>query len=184
MSSCHECIATDGGCCSFIFADGWKIILLPTEVKRIVELIGKDPSGFIDTTPLTPAQREWYISRFGVEDPLWVRLVSLWTNPSGFKNSCPFIQAEGCRLSYQEKPFLCRIYPLDFNITDGHIFLPKETACPIGQNAGSTKEVLDYFGDDWEALQRSSKAFRQDFISLLNETAEKVDAELRHDCTF
>ena len=167
MVGCHDCIATNGGCCNTIFTDDWKIILLPTEVKRISKLTGKAPSEFIDTSPLAPSQLRWYVSRYAVEDPLWVRLVSHWTHPAGLKNTCPFLVPNGCSFPYQDKPFLCQVYPLDFNITWGNIFLPKETSCPVGQSATSIKEVLAYFRDDWEGLQRRFRVFRRHFVSLL-----------------
>lgn len=163
---CRACIASDG-CCVFPLFDGWKIILLPTEVQRIAAFTGKDPSEFIDTTPLPLSQREDYL-RLSVEDPLWSRLVSIWTQPSGFKNNCPFLQTEGCSLPYQVKPFLCQIYPLDFNITEGTIFLPEETDCLLLQRGSSIEEVLAHFNDDWENLQHRFEAFRSDVVSMLN----------------
>ena len=167
LSACRVCIASDGGCCVFPLSDGWKIILLPTEVQLISEYTGKDPSEFIDATPLPSSQQEDY-NQFNAKDPLWSRLFSLWTQPSGFKNNCPFVQSEGCSLPYQVKPFLCRVYPLDFNITDGNIFLPVETDCLMLMSVGSINSVLSCFDDDWESLQCRFEAFRHDFLSLLN----------------
>ena len=167
LSACRVCITFDDGCCVFPLWDEWKIVLLPAEMQRISEFTGKDPSEFIDTTPLTPPQLEDYIDP-GNEDPLWARLFSLWTQPSGFKDKCPFVMAEGCSLPYEVKPFLCQAYPLDFNITAGTLFVPEETDCPMLQSSRSLHEVLACFGDDWDSLQSRFEAFRQDFISLLN----------------
>ena len=167
MSTCRDCIATTNGCCNTVFADGWKVILLPNEVKRISRLTAKDPCEFVDTSPLPPSQLRWYISRYALEDPLWVRFVSIWRHPIGLKNGCVFLRPEGCSLPYQDKPFLCQVYPLDFNITRGNIFLSKETNCPVGQNAYSVTEVVAYFGDDWRRVQRRFRVFRRDLLSLL-----------------
>jgi Fe-S-cluster containining protein len=167
MVSCHDCIVTSGGCCNTAFTDRWKIILLPNEVKRISKLTGKDPSEFVDTSPLAPSQLRWYVCQYAVEDPLWVQLVSLWGHPVGLKNSCPFLTCEGCSLPYQDKPFLCQVYPLDFNITRGDIFLPKDTSCPVGQSASAEEKVPAYFGDDWEGLQRRFRLFRTHLLLLL-----------------
>jgi Fe-S-cluster containining protein len=176
FSVCRACIASAGGCCVFPLSDGWKIILLPAEVQLISEYTGKAPSEFIDTTPLPLLQQEAY-NQFTAKDPLWSRLFSLWTQPSGFKNNCPFIQSEGCFLPYEVKPFLCRVYPLDFNITDGNIFVPVETDCLLLKSVGSINSVLACFDDDWGSLQGRFEAFRHDFLSLLNMldgTANKI----------
>lgn len=141
--------------------------MLPAEVQRIAEFTGKDPSEFIDTAPLTVSQLEDCLA-FSTEDPLWARLFSLWTHPGGFKNSCPFVKAEGCSLPYQVKPFLCQAYPLDFNITAGTIFVPEKTDCPMVQSGKSLHEVLACFGDEWENLKRRFESFRRDCISWLN----------------
>lgn len=167
LFTCHVCIASDGGCCVFPLSYGWKIILLPTEVPLLLEYTSKAPSEFIDTTPLPLAQQEDY-NQIDAKDPLWSRLFSLWTQPSGFKNNCPFVHTEGCSLPYQVKPFLCRVYPLDFNITDGTIFLPVETDCLLLKSVGSINSVLACFDDDWESLQCRFDTFRSDFLSLLH----------------
>jgi hypothetical protein len=167
LSACHVCIASDSGCCVFPLYDGWKITLLPTEVQLISEYTGKDPSEFIDTTPLPLSQLEDYNQGIA-KDPPWSRLFSLWAQPSGFKNNCPFVRTEGCMLPYQVKPFLCQVYPLDFSITDGNIFLPEETDCPLLKSGGSINSVLACFDDDWESLQCRFETFRHDFLSLLN----------------
>jgi Fe-S-cluster containining protein len=152
-------------------SDGWKITLLPEEVQLISKYTGKAPSEFIDTTPLPLSQLEDY-NQFAAEDPPWSRLFSLWAQPSGFKNNCPFVRSEGCMLPYRVKPFLCRVYPLDFSITDGNIFLPVETDCQLLKSGGSINSVLACFNDDWESLQCRFEIFRHDFLSLLNTLEE------------
>jgi Fe-S-cluster containining protein len=167
MSGCPDCVAASAGCCKTVFLDDWKIILLPREIKRIAELTGKDPSQFVDSGPLSRSQLRWYVSRYTQEDPIWVKVVSQWKAATGLKASCPFLNSNGCTLPYRDKPFLCRVYPLDFNITQGTIFLSRETGCPVGQQASSVAEVLDYFRDDWESLKQHFMVFRQDFFLLL-----------------
>ena len=174
LSACRVCITFDDGCCVFPLWYEWKIVLLPTEIQRISEFTGKDPSEFIDTTPLTPPQLEDYVDS-GNEDPMWARLFSLWTQPSGFKDECPFVTAEGCSLPYEVKPFLCQAYPLDFNVTDGTIFIDDKTSCLLLKGARSISEALACFGDDWDNLQSRFKIFRHDFLSLLD-TIEGLEA--------
>ena len=175
---CYECVAIGKCCCTSCFADGWKIIILPGELKRISELTAKVSSEFIDTSPLSPSQLKWYVSKGSLEDPLWARLFSIWNNPTGLKDSCPFLQSEGCSLPYEDKPFLCRIFPLSFNISEEMIFLPKETErtyCLLAQNAVSIEKVLSYFEDDWERLQKRFKVFRYDFLCLLEEISGRIN---------
>jgi hypothetical protein len=110
---------------------------------------------------------EWYVSEYEHEDPLWVHFVSIWSRPTGIRGTCPFLSNTGCTLTYQDKPFICRIYPLDFNITWGGISPPKSTHCPVARLARSNEEVVGHFGDDWKALECGFGEFRQELISLL-----------------
>ena len=171
MCICHDCVNATGGCCKSVFNEGWKIILLPQEVKGISELTGKNPVEFVDNSPLSPYQKEWYATRPELQDKLWARLFSRWDNPPGLKGGCPFLTKQGCLLPYQSKPFICQVFPLSFNITENEIFQPYETNCPVGKKAASAKDVLDYFNDDWVSLQRRFKMFRQECLDLLNQPA-------------
>ncbi len=167
MAGCCDCIADDGGCCHIVFKKGWKILLFPGEIERISGITGKVPSEFVDTGPICSSQMEWYVDRFSREDPLWVHLVSEWEQPSGLVGRCPFLQQQGCALPYEGKPFICQIYPLDFNLTHGYSYLPKDTDCPAAIETRSVEGVLEYFNDDHEALERRHQAFRQDCLTLL-----------------
>ena len=150
----------------FPFIDGWKIILLPGEVQRISEFAGKDPSSFVDNTPLTQNQLEFY-TKDSVEDPLWAQLFSTWTKATGLKGSCNFLKKEGCSLPYHIKPILCQIYPLDFNITKGTLLLNGGMDCLLLQSVCSVDEVPNRFNDDMNSLQLRFNAFRDEFLSLL-----------------
>ncbi|MCX8125617.1 MAG: hypothetical protein N3E40_00535, partial [Dehalococcoidia bacterium] len=73
----------------------------------------------------------------------------------------------GCSLPYDKKPFLCRIYPLDFNITRGTIYLLGDTNCPVGASALNVDEVLLYFNDSLTDLKRHFQEFRKEWLALL-----------------
>ena len=176
---CKECIASSGGCCISVFDDGWKIVLLPSEIKRISLVTRKEPTEFVDVSPLAPVQRDWYASRYAIEDPLWTRLFSLWSRPCGIKSFCPFLSEEGCHLSYEAKPFLCRIYPLGFNITTGHICHAQETDCPAGKAGKTIEEVIAYFDDNKASLERGFQGFRQEVLYWLN-VLEGLHAAKQH----
>ena len=164
---CRVCIILSGGCCVFPFLEGWKIILLPGEIQRIAEFTGEDPSHFIDNSPLTQNQLEFYTEN-AVEDPLWARLFSIWTKPAGLKGRCHFLKREGCSLPYHVKPFLCQTYPLDFNITKGTLLLNGGMNCLLLRSVRSVDEVPNRFDDDMNSLQLRFEAFRNEFFSLLN----------------
>jgi Fe-S-cluster containining protein len=145
---------------------GWKIILLPGEIQRIAEFTGEDPSYFIDNSPLTQNQLEFYTENTA-EDPLWAQLFSAWTKPTGLKGSCSFLKREGCSLPYHIKPLLCQIYPLDFNITKGTLLLKGDMDCLLLQSVRSADEVSNRFEDNMDDLQLRFEAFRNEFLSLL-----------------
>ena len=165
---CKQCIASSGGCCVSVFDAGWKIVLLPSEIKRISLVTSKNPTEFVDVSPLASVQRDWYASRYATEDPLWARLFSLWSRPCGIRSFCPFLTEKGCCLSYEAKPFLCRIYPLRFNITTGHIYHSQETDCPAGKTGKTIEEVIAYFDDNKASLERGFQAFRQEVLHWLS----------------
>jgi len=168
MATCSECIASDGGCCVSVFAKGWKIVLLPSEVNRISAVTGQDPARFVDTSPLAPVQMEFYCSpQQAAEDPLWARLFSLWTRPGGLKSACPFLVPDGCSLPYWAKPFLCQVYPLQFSIAGNRLYSTSECDCPLAREMHSEGDVLAYFHDGSERLWKAFVTFQQEFIELL-----------------
>lgn len=169
MNYCSPCIKEKDDCCDSIFADNWKIILLPWEIKEISAYIGKKPSEFIDASPLIEDQLDYYTSQH-VEDPLWARLFSVWKHPAGFKHSCPFLSKTGCLLPYTKKPFLCRIFPLEFNLTQNRIFLPEDNnLCNIAEDMGSINKILAYFGDNMDSLKQRFSMFRENALALLDD---------------
>jgi len=167
LSGCRECITQSGGCCEFIFGDGWKIPVFPEELKRISRFTGQDIASMMNTDPLSRSQRQWYARQ--KTDPLWNKLFLVWSHPTGFTKTCPFLRPDGCALPYQEKPFVCQAFPLDFNITEGKVFLGKDLDCPLGDNARSPEEIVTCFDDDWDSFMSRFNEFRQNFLTLLGE---------------
>jgi Fe-S-cluster containining protein len=166
---CTRCIAATKGCCVTPFEDEWKIVLLPEEVESIAALARREPAAFIDETPLVPDQREYYVES-GTDDPLWATLFARWPRPTGFKGACPFLSRAGCTLAYEQKPFLCQVYPIEFNLTQGTLFLPaldEAESCDVTLAARSPRDVTDGFGDNLESLQRRLDLFRQRALKLL-----------------
>jgi len=174
--SCKLCIPLTGGCCNFALDNGWKIFVFPWEVKRIVEYTGKAASEFIDTGPLASGQMD-YISSDADKDPLWVRLFSLWGNPSGFRERCPFVSRGGCRLPYQIKPFICQVFPLDFNITYNRIDFRWDMECLLSLVSGSEKEITCHFDDCSDHLNERFKVFRAEFLKLLDSVEQRQATE-------
>lgn len=165
---CAVCAEDGSDCCRRGLAGGWKILLLPEEVTRMCQITGKDSREFTDTRPLVPQQMKGYIAN-ALDDPLWALLACLWEHPVGIRGSCPFRETDGCVLPYGDKPFICRVYPLDFNITRGTLYLSRVTACPISQRATSADEVLMHFNDGRRALERRFDLYRRQFLSLLSQ---------------
>jgi Fe-S-cluster containining protein len=166
---CTRCIAVTKGCCVTPFEDGWKIVLLPDEVESIAARARREPATFIDETPLVPDQREYYVES-ETDDPLWASLFARWPRPTGFKGACPFLSRAGCTLAYEQKPFLCQVYPIEFNLTQGTLFLPavdEEESCDVTRAARTPRDVTDCFGDNLESLQRRLDMFRQRALRLL-----------------
>lgn len=175
-NACRLCISVTGGCCVFALYDGWKIFVFPAEAQRIAEYTGKELSEFLDTSPLSESQRA-YFNENGEDDPLWERLFSLWTQPGGFKGKCPFVQKDGCPLPYHIKPFICQMFPLDFNITSNTINFRNDLECLIPHVADSKDKIIACFGDHCDHLDERFQAFRNDFIALLNTIEDKGKPE-------
>jgi hypothetical protein len=164
-TACRDCIKHGDGCCVYPFFYGWKIILLPHEIKRIAAFTGRDPGSFVDDTPLVESQREYYCDDSG--DPDWSRLFHLWDRPTGLKGACPFLTPQGCTLPYNTKPLLCQVYPLTFNISDAAIFRIPDPDCLLIQASSCAGDVLHYFKDNHEGLSSRFEEYRRDFYNLL-----------------
>jgi Fe-S-cluster containining protein len=162
---CRICIKQTGGCCVFPLESGWKIPILPSEVFRIAEYTGKEIPQFLDTTPLVKSQMDYYL---GMHDDIWARLFSIWQYPTGIKGRCHFLGRKGCMLPYNIKPFICQVFPLDFNITRNTIVINYSIECLLLQSLNSCEKVTEYFGDDFDALKHRYKVFMGDLILLLD----------------
>jgi Fe-S-cluster containining protein len=163
-SACKDCIRHGDGCCVYPFYFGWKIVLLPHEIKRISEYTGKAPDSFVDHSPLVPSQLEYY--REDGNDPAWSRLFNLWERPTGLKNSCPFLTPAGCTLPYNTKPFLCQVYPLTFNISRAAVYQIEDPDCLLIQASSCADDVLKYFKDNDVSLGQRFEEYRADLENL------------------
>jgi len=144
-------------------------------VESIAALSRRAPNTFIDETPLTPEQREHYLEG-EKDDPLWASIFARWPAPTGFKGACPFLSRAGCSLPYDQKPFLCQVYPIEFNLTKGTLFIPGENddgSCDVTMAARSPRDVTDSFGDNLESLQRRLDLFRNRALKLLERLEER-----------
>jgi hypothetical protein len=171
-NACGVCISVTGGCCQFALYDGWKIFVFPAEAERIAGFTGRKTDEFVDTSPLVESQRA-YFAENSHEDPLWARLFSIWDRPGGFKGKCPFLQKDGCPLPYRIKPFICQMFPLDFNITANSIDFRDDLECLIPLIADSKERITGCFGDHCERLDERFATFRNEFIQLLDSLEEK-----------
>jgi len=178
-NACRVCIPVTGGCCVFALYDGWKIFVFPAEAQTISEYTGRKISEFLDTSPLVESQRA-YLAESSEEDPLWSRLFSIWLEPGGFKGKCPFVQKEGCPLPYHIKPFICQMFPLDFNITRNTIEFRDDLECLVPQVADSKERITACFGDHCYSLDERFHAFRNDFIALLDTMEKQAATGARH----
>lgn len=178
---CTKCIAATQGCCVTPFEDGWKIVLLPDEVASIAALTGRAPATFIDETPLVADQREYYLED-ETNDPVWASLFARWPKPTGFKGACPFLSRAGCTLPYDQKPFLCQAYPIEFNLTRRTLALSvlgEDDRCDVIAAARSPRDVTDCFGDNLESLQQRLGLFHQRALKLLDKLeASATDARV------
>lgn len=172
--ACKICIPLLGGCCVFPMYDGWKILVFPGEARRIAEYTGMDIPEFLDISPLKESQKE-YLTSGCADDPLWSRLISLWPEPGGLKGRCPFISKTGCLLPYHIKPFICQIFPLDFNITENTINFRYDMECILTHLIGTKDKITACFGDRYDHLEERFQTFRGEFIRLL-ETLEQKSA--------
>lgn len=176
--ACKLCIPLTGGCCNFALDHGWKIFVFPWEARRIAEYTGKDIAEFIDIGPLASEQLD-YIRSDVVKDPLWARLFSLWSNPPGFRLKCPFVSKDGCQLPYHIKPFICQIFPLDFNITHNKIVLRLDMGCFLPLVTRSTDEIALCFDDRRDNLNERFQSFRKELLQLLH-SVEQQTSENKH----
>lgn len=174
LSACRDCIKHSDGCCVYPFFDGWKIVLLPHEVRRISEYTGRPAQSFTDDSPLVLSQLEYYQENRNT-DPQWSKLFDLWEKPTGLKGKCPFLVPQGCTLPYNKKPFLCQAYPLSFNITENTIFRDEDPDCLLIQAASSAGIVLDRFRDSHEDLSSRFEEYRSDFFDLLGSLQEPAE---------
>jgi GNAT superfamily N-acetyltransferase len=148
--------------------DHWKIVLLPSEIKRIAAVSSLPPSQFVDSTPLSAKQIGSYADDDAIQDdPMWARLFFNWKYPYGIKNNCPFLTSKGCHLPYRSKPFICRVHPLGFNLTTGTLYSYPDGTCPIAREQKSIEETAHCFHDNIASLEQALTTFRDECLSLI-----------------
>lgn len=104
-SLCARCAASGYTCCH-----NTRIILTQGDLARIIAVAGDDFYKYEAAGKAGKRDLE--------TDPIWAglfasgrRLRVLRHRPDG---SCHFLEANGCRLTLDARPLLCRLYPYDY----------------------------------------------------------------------
>ncbi len=119
-SLCARCAASGYTCCH-----NTRIILTHGDLARIAEVAGEDFYEYVNAGKAGKRELE--------EDPIWAglfaegrRLRVLRRQPDG--RSCHFLAPNGCRLTLETRPLICRLYPYDY--THGSIKGVHAPYCP------------------------------------------------------
>ena len=141
-SFCARCAASGYTCCH-----NTRIILTHGDLARIVAVAG---DGFYEYVEAGKAGK-----RDLETDPIWAGLFAsgrllrvLRRRPDG---SCHFLAENGCRLTLEARPLLCRLYPYDYthtSITGVHAPYCSEPEC------GDPDLLLALLGMNREAAEQ------------------------------
>ena len=131
LPPCLACAAEDSSCCV-----DQEVYLTLGDVARISSF-SKDIDFFSFELP----------SPKYAEDKAWIELIVRGDGRrrvlrTRADDACIFLAQSGCQLSLNQRPLLCRIYPVRFN---AHDLLDIEPACPLStmQNAGEWLRKMD-----------------------------------------
>ncbi len=119
---CVKCAKLVGKTC----CQNMEIYVTPGDTARITEYTGQ--SGFYEFLKPSPAYSEQE------DDPIWKAYVFRSDGTRRIlkrtdEGNCIFLTLNGCRLSTEIRPLLCRLYPYTFDADN--IYLKFEEGCPV-----------------------------------------------------
>ncbi|MBW2063012.1 MAG: YkgJ family cysteine cluster protein [Deltaproteobacteria bacterium] len=122
---CHPGVACFTTCCADI-----NIFLGPYDVLRLKNRLGLSSSEFLEKYTHLLATQNQFI-------PLVVLRMS-----DDEKKTCPFVTAEGCQV-YEDRPWPCRMYPLDMGDDEKFSILADPSAC-LGLKEDREMRVIEW----------------------------------------
>jgi hypothetical protein len=149
-NSCKSCIDENKDCC----IKGLKNYKLRVFASKEEVKASKHPERF-EKIKLDNIQIKDYKNQNF--DPIWKNIFDNYDEFYFLKESCPFVSDKGCKLGNKLKPFICLIFPVDFNLTKKEIiYNQKETdyiPCKAKNNY-NFNEYLSNFKITKEFLQK------------------------------
>ena len=137
---CHPGLACFTRCCRDV-----NIFLSPYDILRMKKRLGVSSEEFLE---------KYTLSLIPETSGFPVVLLKMLEDQN---RACPFVGPEGCSL-YEDRPWPCRMFPLDQGKTDGEFyFLAQPTFC-LGMNEDRQWTVKEYFQDQglapYQEMQR------------------------------
>ena len=128
---CHPDVSCFTRCCQDV-----TIVLTPYDVVRMKNAIGVSSEEFLD--------------KYTVIIPKKGRLIPLVVLKMNEEDKrCTFVSEEGCRI-YDDRPWPCRMYPLDLGDDGSYHLITDETRCH-GLNESDTWTIEDWLTDQGTA---------------------------------
>lgn len=124
---CHPGVACFTTCCRDI-----TIVLTPYDVLRLKNGLGMSSDEFLDRYTLIIPQEKSLI-----------HMVALKMNEDDKR--CPFVSEKGCAV-YEDRPWSCRMYPLDIN-DDGTFSLITDRSKCLGLKEKDTWVISDWLSE-------------------------------------
>ena len=145
--SCHDALPCFTQCCRDV-----NIYLTPFDVLRLRKIVGGSSSDFLAK----------YTQSF-LAKVANIPVVQLLMDPATLR--CPFVSEEGCQV-YEDRPWACRMFPLDLSPTSGkyRLISGKERCKGLFEHSRGTVR-------DWLASQGVEKyaEMDQEFQSVVPE---------------
>jgi len=124
---CHPGVTCFTSCCRDI-----TIVLTPYDVLRMKNGLGISSDEFLEKYTLIIPQEKSLI-----------HMVALKMNEDDKR--CPFVSEKGCAV-YEDRPWSCRMYPLDIN-DDGTFSLITDSSKCLGLNENKTWKISDWLSE-------------------------------------
>lgn len=110
---CKKCLNENRDCCiNGLKKYNLRVFASKEEIKRIGVFKGfeKLKMGNIENSQVREYQKQDY-------DSVWKNIFTKYDEFYILKYPCIFISPKGCKLSNKKKPFICLIFPADFDLT-------------------------------------------------------------------